>query len=194
MTIVADAPTSAEVIARLGYNGMELTLLAEAIRGPFTARIQRHDAKDGDDPYSDVPQIEIDCSEQDGGQCFCDLTVLPQHVDDFLHVAVEIWSDYTALTDNIETEHQDGAFEGEFHRSSGTVGTPSMILSSDNKEVYASTFWQEDSAGRITQPYLSMNCGADVGFLPREALAFSFQLIREASHAVAVETKSQVVS
>ena len=194
MTIIAKAPTSAEVIARLQPDGMELTVLAEVVRGPFKAVIKRHDARDGDEPYSDAPQIEIDCSEQDGGELFCDLTVLPQYADDFLYVAAEIWADFKVITEGIETERQDDAFEGEWHRSEGTLGTPSMYVGPDKKEVYASTFWQANDRGQITQPYLSMNCGADTAFLPSEALEFAAQVLQEATRAVAVETRSDVAA
>lgn len=98
MTVIATAPTSAEVIARLRPDAMELTVLAEVVRGPFTAVIKRHDARDGNEPYSDAPQIEIDCSDQDGGDLFCDLTILPQHLDDFVAMATEIASDYRTVT------------------------------------------------------------------------------------------------
>ena len=194
MTIVPNAPTRSEVIARLKRDEAEITVLAEVIRGPFTARITRHDAKDGDEAYSDSPQIEIDCSDQDGGECFNDLTILPQHVNDYMAVALEITSDYQVVTGGTETECQDGAFEGEWHRSAGTVGTPSMYVGDNTREVYASTFWQENNAGQVTQPYLAINCGTDVGFLPREALAFAVQLVQEATRAVAIESRSDVVA
>lgn len=125
---------------------------------------------------------------------FCDLTVLPQYVNDFVAASIEIAADYWAVTHCIEIESQDGAFIGEWHRSAGTVGTPSMHVGPDKKEVYASTFWQENNTGQITQPYLAMNCGADVAFLPREALAFAAQLLQEASRAVAIESRSDVVA
>ena len=194
MTILPNTPTSAEVIAGLEPDGMELTVLAEVARGPFKAAIKRHDAKDGTEAYSDAPQIEIDCSDQDGGELFCDLTILPQHVDDFLHVAIEIWADFRVITDGIETESQDGAFEGAWHRSQGTVGTPSMCVGPEKKEVYASTFWQANDHGQITQPYLSMNCGADVAFLPSEAMTFAAQLLQEATRAVAMKNRSDVAA
>lgn len=187
MTILPNTPTSAEVIARLGDDDMELTVLAEAVRGPFKAAIKRHDAKDGTEAYSDAPQIEIDCSDQDGGECFCDLTILPQHVDDFLHVAIEIWADFKVITDGIEIESQDGAFEGAWHRSQGTVGTPSMCVGPEKKEVYASTFWQANDHGQITQPYVAVTAGPCVGFLPSEAMAFALDCVQEAARAKAIE-------
>lgn len=187
MTIIATAPTSAEVHARLEPNGMELTILAEVTRGPFKAAIKRHDARDGDEPYSDEPQIEIDCSEQDGGECFCDLTILPQYVDDFAAVAMEIASDYQVVTSGIETEYQDGAFEGEWHRSAGTVGTEGMFVGDEKNEVYASTIWMENDARERDELFVIATVRSHQAFRPREAMEFAVSLAQEASRAIAIE-------
>lgn len=98
MTVIKDAPTSAEVLAKIGRQGGRSTVLARAISGPFEAQVSRWDANDGDGPYTDLPRIEIDCSDQDGGECFFDLTVLPEYVDAFAAVVAEIVADYKAVT------------------------------------------------------------------------------------------------
>ena len=187
MTILPNTLTSAEVIAGLEPDGMELTVLAEVIRGPFTARIKRHDAKDGTEAYSDAPQIEIDCSDQDGGELFCDLTILPQHVDDFLHVALEIWADFKVVTDGTEIERDGGAYVGEWFVAAGTKGTPSRYIGEEKKEVYASTAWQENDCGQRTQPYVAVTAGPCVGFLPSEAMTFALDCVKEAARAKAIE-------
>ncbi|WP_027494465.1 hypothetical protein [Rhodococcus sp. JG-3] len=187
MTIIATAPTSAEVHARLEPDGMELTVLAEVVRGPFKAAIKRHDARDGDEPYSDAPQIEIDCSEQDGGECFCDLTILPHYVDDFLHVAIEIWADFKVISGGIEIERDGGAFVGEWFVSAGTKGTPSRYIGEEKREVFASTTWQENDCGQRTQPYVAITAGPCVGFLPSEAMTFALECVEESARAKAIE-------
>lgn len=191
MTVIANTPTTTEVHARLAYNGMELTVLAEVRRGPFVATVKRHDAKDGDEPYSDEPQVEINCSEQDGGQCFCDLTVMPQYVDDFLHVAVEIWADYMVITNGIEIERDGGACVGEWFVAAGTTGTPSRYvgLDGEKKEVYTSTTWQENDCGQRTQPYVSVTAGNSAPFLPSEAMTFAIDCVQEAARARAIEAQ-----
>lgn len=194
MTTIPNAPTSVEALAQLQPNDGKDTVLAEVTKGAFVAQILRYDGHDGEEAFTEEPNIVIDCADQDGGQSFHDLTVLPRNVAAFMEAVIEIVADYTALTAAIETESQDGAFEGEWHRSAGTVGTPSMYVGPDRKEAYASTFWQTNDSGQITQPYLSMNCGADVAFLPREAMAFATQLLQEASRAVAIEAASDVVA
>lgn len=98
MTVIKDAPTSAEVLAKIGADGGECTIVAEVVRVPFSARVSRWDANDGEGPYSDPPRIEIDCSDQDGGECFFDLTILPEYVDTFAAVVAEIVADYKAVT------------------------------------------------------------------------------------------------
>jgi len=98
MTVLADAPTSAEVLAKIGADGGECTIVAEVVKAPFSARISRWDANDGDGPYTDPPRIEIDCSDQDGGEMFFDLTILPEYVDIFAAVVAEIVADYKAVT------------------------------------------------------------------------------------------------
>ena len=69
-----------------------------------------------------------------------------------------------------------------------------MYVGPEKKEAYASTFWQANDRGQITQPYLSMNCGADVAFLPTEAMEFAAHLLQEAVRAVAIETRSDVAA
>ncbi|MFH5231008.1 hypothetical protein [Antrihabitans spumae] len=108
MTILT-APTSSEVLAQLAalpfaQSGPDstshaaTTLLAKVERGPFVAEITRFDMVEiGEPPYTAPPQITIDSSEQDGGQMFHDLTVLRDHVGDFLQVAIEIAADYKAV-------------------------------------------------------------------------------------------------
>ncbi|GEM_PF-869570 len=193
MSIVPNTPSSAEALAQLEPNDGKDTVLAEVARGAFVAQVLRYDGHDGEDTFTEEPNIIIDCADQEGGQSFHDLTLLPRNIDDAVQTVIEIYSDYTVLTDGFgEIERQDDAFIGEWHRSAGTVGTPSMHVGPDKKEVYASTFWQENNSGQITQPYLAINCGADVAFLPREALAFAAQLLQEASRAVAIESKSEV--
>lgn len=191
MTILPNTPTSAEVIARLESDGMELTVLAEVVRGPFKATIKRHDAKDGDEAYSDAPQVEIDCSEQDGGEMFCDLTVMPQYLDDFLHVAVEIWADYMVITNGIETEREGGVFLGEWHISAGTAGTPTrhVGLDGEKKEIYASTTWQENDQGQRSQPYVAVSAGSCIPLLPTEAMTFAIDCVQEAALARAIEAQ-----
>ena len=187
MSILPNTPTSADVLARLKADQAEITVLAEVVRGPFTATIKRHDAKDGDEAYSDAPQIEIDCSDQDGGECFCDLTVLPRHVGDYLAVSTEISADFLALTNGIEIESQDGAFEGEWHRSVGTVGTPSLRVGHLKSEVYASTTWQENSAGDRTEVMVLANVNNCQDFTPQQAMEFALHLAQEASRAMSIE-------
>jgi hypothetical protein len=195
MTTIPNAPTSAEVLAELAPNGGQDTVLAQVTKGAFVAQVLRYDGHDGDETFTEQPNIVIDCADQDGGQSFHDLTVLPRNIDAFVEMVIEAVVDYRALNPSeIETESQDGAFEGEWHRSEGTVGTPSMYIGPEKDEVYASTTWQANDRGQITQPYLSMNCGADVAFLPREALAFAAQLLQEASRAAAIEARSDVVA
>ncbi|OZE81922.1 hypothetical protein CH304_12790 [Rhodococcus sp. 15-649-1-2] len=170
---------------------MELTVLAEVVRGPFKATIKRHDAKDGDEAYSDAPQVEIDCSEQDGGEMFCDLTVMPQYLDDFLHVAVEIWADYMVITNGIETEREGGVFLGEWHISAGTAGTPTrhVGLDGEKKEIYASTTWQENDQGQRSQPYVAVSAGSCIPLLPTEAMTFAIDCVQEAALARAIEAQ-----
>ncbi len=112
MAIVANAPTAGEVLSRLQPGGSESTVLAEVVRGPFTARVTRWNAKDGTDAYSDEPRIEIDCSDQDGGEMFVDLTILPHNADDFSAVTAEIVADYRALTQTTSNENTPDARQG----------------------------------------------------------------------------------
>lgn len=189
MTILTTAPTSAEVLARLNPDDGEDTVLAQVERGPFTVRVTRWDAKDGVEECSEPPQIVLDCRDQDGGEMFFDLTVLPHNVDDFTAVALESAADYKALTGGIEIEKQDGAFDGEWHRSAGTVGTPSLRVGPLEREVYASTFWQENEAGDKTELFVMADLDRCQIFHPREALDFAIHLAQEASRAMAIESR-----
>lgn len=194
MTIVPTAPTSAEVLSHLDPNDGQNTVLAQVNKGAFVAQIVRYDGHDGDESFTEEPNIVIDCSDQDGGQPFNDLTVLPRNIDTFMETVIETVADYTVLINAIDTEWQDGAFEGEWHRSAGTVGTPTMHVGPEKREVYASTTWQENAAGQITQPLVCVEARPYAPFLPREAMQFAVYLAQEATRAMAVERKSEVVA
>ncbi|QIP43659.1 hypothetical protein G9444_6416 [Rhodococcus erythropolis] len=97
MTIIVNAPTSEQVLAKLDEDGGESTILAEVERAPFKAQISRYDGHDGEEFFTDLPRIEIDCSDQDGGEMFVDLTILPDYVETFAEVVNEIVSDYRAI-------------------------------------------------------------------------------------------------
>ncbi|MDJ0359709.1 hypothetical protein [Rhodococcus sp. H29-C3] len=98
MSVLPDTLSAAEVIARLHPDGGENTVLARVEHGPFEAEVTRYQGKDGTEAWQDAPRIQLDCSDQDGGAAFNDLTVLPEHVSDFLKTVVEIVADYRALT------------------------------------------------------------------------------------------------
>ncbi|MBP2526397.1 hypothetical protein [Rhodococcus sp. PvP104] len=97
MTIIVNAPTSEQVSAKLDENGGESTILAQVERAPFKAQILRYDGHDGEEFFTDLPRIEIDRSDQDGGEMFVDLTILPDYVETFAEVVNEIVSDYRAI-------------------------------------------------------------------------------------------------
>lgn len=97
MTIL-NAPSSAAVHSELGNDDGRTTILAQVDRGPFTATVSRWDGRDGSETFVGAPRIGFDSSQQDGEEMFRDLTVLPQHVEDFAAVVTEIVDDYRKIT------------------------------------------------------------------------------------------------
>ena len=107
MTIILNAPTSEQVQSSLSFNDASRTILAEVVKHPFAAQVSRWDANDHGDLYGDPPRIEIDCSTQDGGDMFFDLTILPDYVETFAEVVNEIVSDYRAIVSRVKSLVRD---------------------------------------------------------------------------------------
>jgi hypothetical protein len=97
--ITAGAPSAQEVIDRLGYDGIERTLLAESECGPFKFLIVRVDSRDGDEPVAYPPEIEFSTGDLEddagvNGHIIVPADCLPQLVQ----AANEIASDWTEVT------------------------------------------------------------------------------------------------